>query len=187
MVAQRRLLEVVRTPLGDFCLVANEDGALCASGFAVGHARMERQLVLYAQDSMVPLVSARIPGGAADAVSAYFSGQLDALDTLAVADAGTVFERSVWRLLRTIPAGQTRSYQGIAQQVGRPRAARAVGCANGKNPAGLVVPCHRVVGSNRSLTGFGGGMHRKRWLLQHESGPTVFPGVAVQPTFVSIA
>ncbi len=81
---------------------------------------------------------------------------------------GTPFQRRVWAALTHIPAGETRSYGAQATQIGRPSAVRAVGLANGQNPIGLVVPCHRVIGADGSLTGYGGGIERKRWLLRHE-------------------
>ena len=81
---------------------------------------------------------------------------------------GTDFQRSVWDALRTIPAGETLSYAALAERVGRPTAVRAVGLANGTNPIAVIVPCHRVIGSDSSLTGYGGGLDRKRWLLEHE-------------------
>jgi methylated-DNA-[protein]-cysteine S-methyltransferase len=93
---------------------------------------------------------------------------LDAIDGLAVAARGTDFQRSVWRALRRIPCGETTSYGALAQRIGRPTAVRAVGHANGANPVSIVVPCHRVIGSDGSLTGYGGGIERKRWLLAHE-------------------
>jgi methylated-DNA-[protein]-cysteine S-methyltransferase len=88
---------------------------------------------------------------------------------LPVKTAGTKFQREVWRALRYIPCGKTISYGELARRIGRPKAVRAVGLANGSNPIGVVVPCHRVIGSNGTLTGYGGGLHRKRWLLQHEN------------------
>jgi len=93
---------------------------------------------------------------------------LPAIDDLEVATAGTTFQRDVWRELRRIPVGQTISYSELAQRIGRPKAVRAVGLANGANPVSIVVPCHRVIGANASLTGYGGGLHRKVWLLEHE-------------------
>jgi methylated-DNA-[protein]-cysteine S-methyltransferase len=85
-----------------------------------------------------------------------------------VTTGGTAFQREVWRALRKIRCGATVSYAKLADQIGRPTAVRAVGLANGSNPIGIVVPCHRVIGANGSLTGYGGGMERKRWLLEHE-------------------
>ena len=97
----------------------------------------------------------------------YFAGERTRFD-LALAPAGTRFQRAVWAALRTIPYGETRTYTEQAVAVGRPSAVRAVGAANGRNPIAIVVPCHRVVGADGSLTGFGGGIDRKRWLLAHE-------------------
>ncbi|SDQ61367.1 methylated-DNA-[protein]-cysteine S-methyltransferase [Pseudomonas sp. UC 17F4] len=104
----------------------------------------------------------------ADAVQAYCSGQLQAFDALAVDAGGTPFQQRVWAALREIPPGTTRTYGQIAAQLGNPAAARAVGLANALNPVSLAIPCHRLVGSNGALTGYGGGIERKRWLLQHE-------------------
>jgi methylated-DNA-[protein]-cysteine S-methyltransferase len=102
------------------------------------------------------------------ALSAYFDGELSAIDRLTVATGGTEFQKSVWRALRAIPCGETISYATLAERVGRPKAVRAVGHANGDNPVSVVVPCHRVIGTSGSLTGYGGGIARKRWLLAHE-------------------
>jgi methylated-DNA-[protein]-cysteine S-methyltransferase len=108
------------------------------------------------------------PFGLTNAIRAYFEGELEAIDTLPVATEGTSFQKSVWRALRDIPAGETISYGELANRIGKPAAVRAVGLANGANPIGIVVPCHRVIGANGSLTGYGGGIERKRWLLDHE-------------------
>jgi methylated-DNA-[protein]-cysteine S-methyltransferase len=102
---------------------------------------------------------------------AYFAGDRNALASVAWEGAGTAFQRQVWAALCLIPAGETWSYARLAEHIGRPTAVRAVGLANGSNPVALVVPCHRVIGSNGSLTGYGGGLHRKRWLLRHEGAP----------------
>ena len=103
-----------------------------------------------------------------DRVRAYFKGDLDAFDGARVEPAGTPFQKSVWELVRAIPAGQTRSYGEVARLLGRPSASRAVGAANGANPACLVIPCHRVIGKGGALTGYAWGLARKRWLLDHE-------------------
>ena len=108
------------------------------------------------------------PGDAVAWLKDYFAGDLHAVDDLAVATNGTVFQQQVWAALRTIPAGTTVSYGTIAARIGRPTAFRAVGLANGSNPIAIVVPCHRVIGSDNSLTGYGGGIERKQWLLRHE-------------------
>ena len=112
-------------------------------------------------------------GGAKRALTAYFAGEIGALDTLSVATGGTDFQRCVWAALRTIPTGETVSYGELARRIGNPKAVRAVGMANGANPIGIVVPCHRVIGSDGGLGGYGGGVERKAWLLKHEGALTV--------------
>jgi O-6-methylguanine DNA methyltransferase len=104
----------------------------------------------------------------ARAVRAYFAGELDALEALPVRVQGTPFESAVWQMLRRIPVGQTWSYGALAAALDRPRAVRAVGRANGRNPVSLVLPCHRVIGADGRLVGYGGGLERKAWLLRHE-------------------
>lgn len=109
------------------------------------------------------------PSGILDALRAYFAGDLGAIDKVPVRfDRGTRFQHEVWHALRTIPVGQTISYAALARRVGRPSAFRAVGAANGQNPVGVVVPCHRVIAADGTLGGYGGGLDRKRWLLAHE-------------------
>lgn len=109
------------------------------------------------------------PSGALDALRRYFDGELDAIADLPVRfDRGTPFQQEVWAALRTIPVGETISYAELAQRVGRPTGFRAVGSANGQNPVGVVVPCHRVISSDGTLGGYAGGLDRKRWLLAHE-------------------
>ena len=104
----------------------------------------------------------------AGAVERYFAGDVDALDDIPIEADGTDFQRAVWDAIREIPAGRTASYQEIARSVGRPAAVRAVGTATGRNPVSIVVPCHRVIRSDGSLGGYGGGLHRKEWFLDHE-------------------
>ena len=101
-------------------------------------------------------------------LDAYFAGDLAALDAVAVDPGGTDFQSAVWRSLRTVRTGGTTTYSALARQVGSPSAVRAVGAANGANPIWLVIPCHRAIGADGSLTGYAGGLERKRWLLQHE-------------------
>ena len=101
-------------------------------------------------------------------IKAYFEGQLNAIDSLPVECVGTPFQKRVWHALREIPCGRTVSYSELARRIGRPAAVRAVGLANGANPISVIVPCHRVIGVNGTLTGYGGGLERKRWLLSHE-------------------
>jgi methylated-DNA-[protein]-cysteine S-methyltransferase len=167
----RLLLDHVDTPIGRFALVADEGGRLRAAGWADGHARMERQLHIYSGGQRFSLTPMSNPGGLTVAIRAYFAGDLAALDGLPVAESGTEFQRAVWRTLREIPCGETCSYGELARRIGNPAAVRAVGLANGANPVGVIVPCHRVIGSNGSLTGYGGGVERKRWLLAHERDP----------------
>lgn len=98
----------------------------------------------------------------------YFEGDVHVIDGVAVEVNGTPFQKDVWTALRRIPAGSTISYAALARRIGQSMAVRAVGAANGANPVAVVVPCHRVIGSDGSLTGYGGGLDRKQWLLQHE-------------------
>jgi len=111
----------------------------------------------------------RDSAGIADRIDAYFDGEIDAIDSVMVQAAGTPFQRAVWDALRRIPPGETASYGEIASAIGSPRAVRAVGSANGANPTALVVPCHRVIRSDGTIGGYGGGLDRKRWLLVHEA------------------
>jgi methylated-DNA-[protein]-cysteine S-methyltransferase len=98
----------------------------------------------------------------------YFKGEIGVLKDLPVATAGTPFQTTVWKALRRIKSGTTISYAELARRIDKPRAVRAAGLANGQNPISIVVPCHRVIGSDGSLTGYGGGLSRKQWLLAHE-------------------
>jgi methylated-DNA-[protein]-cysteine S-methyltransferase len=109
-----------------------------------------------------------VPKDIVRALTNYFAGDLLGIDMIRVASGGTEFQRDMWSKLRGIPAGTTSTYGVVAAQLGRPRARRAVGAANGANPIAIVVPCHRVIGANGELTGYGGGIERKRWLLDHE-------------------
>ncbi len=101
-------------------------------------------------------------------LQAYFAGETAVLDSIPVELNGTPFQKTVWQALRRIPCGTTISYAELAKRVGAPAAVRAVGTANGANPVAVIVPCHRVIGSNGKLTGYGGGLDRKQWLLEHE-------------------
>ena len=110
------------------------------------------------------------PGASAfaDRVREYFNGDLNAFDGARLEPAGTPFQKSVWELVRKIPAGETRAYGELARALGRPTASRAIGAANGANPVCLAIPCHRVIGKSGALTGYAWGLERKRWLLDHE-------------------
>ena len=117
--------------------------------------------------SLSPTNAHETPAAIREAVGAYFAGDLAALAAISWRTGGTDFQRSVWTALCAIPVGETVTYKQLAERIGRPGAVRAVGLANGANPVGVVVPCHRVIGSDGSLTGYGGGLERKRWLLTH--------------------
>lgn len=158
----------INTPIGEMLIVADQDENLRASDWTDHEDRMRRLLRLHYGESGFRLEPARNPNPITEAIDRYFAGELDAIDALPVRTAGTHFQREVWRALRAIPCGTTVSYAELAHQLGRPRAVRAVGHANGSNPVGVVVPCHRVIASDRSLSGYGGGIERKRWLLTHE-------------------
>ena len=115
-----------------------------------------------------PLAEGRVAAPVRRAFEAYFAGEGRALDGVPWVASGTPFQLSVWTALCTIPAGETLTYAGLAARIGRPTAVRAVGHANGANPVALVAPCHRVIGADGSLTGYGGSLPRKRWLLEME-------------------
>jgi methylated-DNA-[protein]-cysteine S-methyltransferase len=164
----------VATPIGRMMLVCDKAGRLRLAFFAEDEELVRRQLVRQFDRDGFLLEAARNPFGLSDAFARYFAGELGVLDSLAVETGGTPFQRQVWQALREIPCGSTVSYGQLAERIGRPTAVRAVGLANGTNPVSVVVPCHRVIGSNGSLTGYGGGLERKRWLLNHERTPTLF-------------
>jgi methylated-DNA-[protein]-cysteine S-methyltransferase len=168
--AFRFLTDRIKTPIGDLELVADEDGQVRAVEWTDHADRMHHSLRLQYGKDGYELTRARDPGGVSSAVRAYFDGDLAAIDRLKVATGGTEFQKTVWKALRRIACGETISYALLAQRIGRPTAVRAVGHANGDNPISVVVPCHRVIGTNGSLTGYGGGIERKRWLLAHEQG-----------------
>ena len=162
----RLLVDRLATPIGELILVADPEGRLRATEWTDLADRLPA--TLRRQCGAHALEPASDPGGLTTALSAYFAGDLAAIDGLPVETGGTPFQRSVWTVLRTIPRGVTRSYGELARCIGRASAVRAVGLANGANPISVVVPCHRVIGSDGSLTGYGGGIERKRWLLAHE-------------------
>jgi methylated-DNA-[protein]-cysteine S-methyltransferase len=160
--------ELIPTPAGVVVLLTDVEGRIHALDWDDHEDRMHHLLRLHYGPDGATLSDAESPTTARAAVEAYFAGDLAALDGLEVATAGTAFQRAVWAALRSIPVGKTVSYGQLAARIGKPRAVRAVGLANGSNPVGVVVPCHRVIGADGSLTGYGGGLARKRWLLEHE-------------------
>jgi methylated-DNA-[protein]-cysteine S-methyltransferase len=159
------------TPIGIALLVTNHDGALCALDWIDYEERLRTLLRRYY--GAFELKNNTAPSEIRTALSRYFDGDLGQLHGITCHIPGTTFQHNVWAALREIPAGTTLSYGALAAQLGVPAAMRAVGHANGANPLSVVVPCHRLIGANGSLTGYGGGIARKRWLLEHE-------GVAVK-------
>ena len=156
------------TPIGELLLVTDEAGKVRAIDWTEYEERMLRLLRIHYGKDKFSLVPANNPHGLGDVMNRYFGGDIESLDEIPVKTAGTAFQRSVWKELRRIPGGDAISYGKLAARIDRPSAVRAVGHANGSNPIGIVVPCHRVVGSDGSLTGYGGGIECKRWLLEHE-------------------
>lgn len=159
-------LDRMQTPVGEAVLVTDADGFLRAFDWTTHEERLLR--LLRRQNPPTELKEGRTPTAIRAAFDAYFGGDLAALSAVPWRTGGTEFQRSVWTALCTIPIGETLTYKGLAQRIGKPAAIRAVGLANGANPVAIVVPCHRVIGSDGSLTGYGGGLDRKHWLLTHE-------------------
>ncbi|WEK38537.1 MAG: methylated-DNA--[protein]-cysteine S-methyltransferase [Candidatus Brevundimonas colombiensis] len=160
-------LDRIASPVGEVLVVTDADSAVRALDFHDYEPRLRR--LLNRHYGAVALSEGRAPQLVRDAVAAWFGGDLTAFDGLEVRTGGTVFQRAVWRALRDIPPGETRTYGQLAAAIGAPKAVRAVGLANGANPVGVIVPCHRVIGANGTLTGYAGGLERKRWLLAHEA------------------
>jgi methylated-DNA-[protein]-cysteine S-methyltransferase len=163
-------LSRLETPIGVALVATDDQGRLRVLDWEDHAARMQSGLArIYRACGGV-----RLDKGTAaawpvrDRLKAFFAGDLEAIDSIPVESAGTPFQRKVWSVLRKIPAGKTWTYTQLAARAGRPEAVRAAGAANGLNPISVVVPCHRVIGSDGSLTGYGGGLHRKEWLLRHE-------------------
>jgi O-6-methylguanine DNA methyltransferase len=158
----------VASPLGTIVLVTDGQGRLRALDFDDHTDRLDQLLHRQYGGGGYTLAAGGAPPAIVAALAAFFAGDLAAIDAIAVATGGTAFQRRVWAALRRIPAATTTTYGALAAAIGNARACRAVGLANGSNPIGIVVPCHRVVGADGTLTGYGGGLERKRWLLEHE-------------------
>jgi len=172
------LVDEIASPIGRI-VIAARDGRLCALEFA--RTRVARQMI--ARYGRARLLPSRDPFGFSARIRAYLAGDLAAVDNIPVETGGTEFQRRVWRALRRIPPGETLSYGALARSLGRGAAARAVGAANGRNPVSIVVPCHRLIGVDAALTGYGGGLWRKRWLLRHEGADSAPPTLAgARPT-----
>src|SRR5579862_9500599 len=162
----RLRLDRLATPIGEALIVTDEAGYLRAFDWADRQTRMARLLRLH-YGTLTPEPGAA-PADLKRRLRRYFDGDLGGLGAIAWRTAGTKFQRAVWTALTRIAPGETLSYGALAAKLGCPRAVRAVGTANGSNPISVVVPCHRVIGADGTLTGYGGGLPRKRWLLNHE-------------------
>ena len=160
----------LESAIGTLLLIHDREGYVRALYFHDFASRMRRLLRLHygAEGNDFAIEDRATPAPIRQAISDYFLGDLCAINSIPVATGGTSFQRDVWAALRMIQAGTTLSYGELARQLGRPKSVRAVGLANAANPIAIVVPCHRVIGTDGSLTGYGGGISRKCWLLTHE-------------------
>jgi methylated-DNA-[protein]-cysteine S-methyltransferase len=162
------ILERLNTPTGRMLVLTDDDQHLRAADWEDHEERMRILLRRQYRAIDIRLRESRHESCAKRALDAYFAGEIGAIDDLSTATGGTDFQQQVWAALRQIPSGSAVRYGALATKLGRPAATRAVGLANGANPIVIVNPCHRVIGANASLTGYGGGLERKRWLLLHE-------------------
>ena len=169
----RLILGRMDSPIGQVLTATDADGVLRALDFHDYEDRLRRLLIRHY--GAVELLEGEAPERVRAALQAWFAGDLRAFDGLSITTGGTEFQRRVWAALRDIPAGETRSYGQLAAAIGQPTAVRAVGLANGANPVGIVTPCHRVIGAGGALTGYAGGVERKRWLLEHERAAVARP------------
>jgi methylated-DNA-[protein]-cysteine S-methyltransferase len=161
-------VDTLPSPLGRMLVVSDTDRRLRALDWEDHEERMQRGLARIYGRAAVQLARGAAPAATRRALQRYFAGKLQAIDAIPVHSGGTAFQSNVWHALRTIPAGTTLSYGRLAVRLKCPLAVRAVGFANGSNPVSIVIPCHRLIGADGSLTGYGGGLERKRWLLEHE-------------------
>lgn len=180
-------IDRIPSPVGEILLVF-EGTILRALDFHDYEMRMRRLLSLHY--GAAALQAEPAPKALRAPLDRYFAGDFRAIDTIQTATGGTDFQRAVWKALRAIPPGETLGYGQLAARIGRPNASRAVGAANGANPVAIVVPCHRVIGASSALTGYGGGLPRKAWLLAHEKPAMTrqpgLPGLA-EPLLSSVA
>jgi methylated-DNA-[protein]-cysteine S-methyltransferase len=163
-------LESLATPFGPILVAADAEGRLRAVEFWNDEAEMRR--LLAHRFGAVKAEFGKVAPAIRAAFERYFAGDRGALKAVPWLSGGTAFQQRVWTALTTIPVGETWSYAQLAAAIGKPKAVRAVGLANGANPIPIVVPCHRVIGADASPTGYGGGIVRKVWLLEHEKGAT---------------
>jgi methylated-DNA-[protein]-cysteine S-methyltransferase len=155
----------ISSDIGTIVIVSDGE-AICAVDFEDHEARMHE--LLSKQYPRFDLIPQHNPLGVSDRLQAYFEGDFTVLDDIPVNPGGTDFQREVWLNLRSIPPGKTVTYGALADLLHKPKSARAVGMTNSLNPISIVLPCHRVIGANGKLTGYAGGLDRKRWLLHHE-------------------
>jgi methylated-DNA-[protein]-cysteine S-methyltransferase len=153
------------SPIGRI-LFASDGEAICALDFEDYLERMKS--LLGRRFPRLVFQRHSDPQNLKDRLQSYFDGDVFAMEPVRVNTAGSAFQEEVWKTLRTIPAAETWTYGQLANRIGRPQAARAVGRANSLNPVAIIVPCHRVIGASSALTGYAGGLERKRWLLDHE-------------------
>jgi methylated-DNA-[protein]-cysteine S-methyltransferase len=156
---------IVPTPIGELAFLT-DDTSLRALDFSDSFDEAVRAFTR--RHGQVTVDDRNDPLGIRAKLDAYFGGDILAIDAIPAIPDGTPFQQSVWRHLRSVSAGTTTTYGTIARALGAPSSTRAVGAANGANPIPLVIPCHRVIGADGTLTGYGGGLHRKEWLLRHE-------------------
>ena len=173
-------LDRVATPVGEAIIVTDEAGYLRLFQWIDESGRREGLVRRYYPAT--PIIEGPAPIAIRSAIETYFAGDIHALEVIPWRSVGTAFQETVWRALCDIPVGATISYGELARRIDNPKAVRAVGLANGANPNGLIVPCHRVIGANGTLTGYGGGLHRKTWLLRHEGA--AFKGESEQPRLI---
>lgn len=158
-------VDYLLSPIGTIVIVV-DNNRLCSLDFEDYTERMLK--LLRRRYGEVRLHPTRDPHGFGSLIARYFAGDYGSLGAIPVTTGGTPFQQQVWNALRDIPVGQTLTYGQLAARIGRPTGARAVGMTISLNPVALVLPCHRVVGGSGSLTGYAGGLERKRWLLHHE-------------------
>ena len=164
--ATRLLVDTIASPVGEILLVVHGESIVAIEfndRFDKIDRRLRRRFGAYEREDV------NDPHGFSGRIRDYFSGDSEAFEGCDLDPGGTSFQRDVWDNLVKISWGETMSYGELAKRVGRPKASRAVGAANGQNPIAIALPCHRVVGANGSLTGYGGGIARKQWLLAHEA------------------
>jgi methylated-DNA-[protein]-cysteine S-methyltransferase len=178
-------LDEMETPIGRLGIVLDADGAVVALDWMDHEGRMRAML----EKRGAAAIDRRSAGDIGGRLQRYFAGEIEVLDDVQVSLAGTPFQLRVWEALRNVRPGRTTSYGLLATALGQPTAARAVGLANSQNPVSIIVPCHRVIGSGGALTGYAGGLARKRWLLDHEARHSVHTErdrsapTSVQPAF----